>query len=286
VIGAVGFGMALVGVPGLAEDGAGARSPTGKETRHMARGRFARASAATLFLLAAAAAPAADAGEALSPAQRKAVEDIVREFLRDNPEVVLEALQALRAKQADEGKQKLQDALAARRDDLENDAAAPVGGNPTGDVTVVEFFDYRCPYCKRMMPAIVELLKRDRNVRFVFKEFPILGPESVAAARAALAVWLADRSKYMSYHGALMESKGSLSAARLMDLAAGIGLDKAKLEKLMADPAIDDALRRNFALAESLQITGTPAFVVGREVVPGAIDLDTLLTLVARAREG
>ena len=131
--------------------------------------------------------PAAAAEDALSPGQKRAVEEVVREYLRRNPEVLLEAIGAMRAKRDAEQQTKVQKNLVSLRGDLENDPTSPVGGNPLGNVTIVEFFDYQCPYCKRVFPSVQTLLKTDGNIRYVFKEFPILGPQSVVAARAALA---------------------------------------------------------------------------------------------------
>lgn len=256
----------------------------------MAFERFVPAAILIAALVAGVAAAGASspavADEALTAAQKEAVEKIVRDFLRNNPEAVIEALQAVKEKQEEEGKQRLRDTIALKRDELLNDAASPVGGNPQGNVTVVEFFDYRCAYCKRMMAPVLELLRSDKNVRFVFKEFPILGPESLAASRAALAAWRLDRSRYVALHTALMDNRGNLSSVRILEIAAGVGFDKTKLEQAMADPTIDEALRRNFALAESLKISGTPAFVIGAEIVPGAVELEALRTLVAEARKG
>jgi len=153
-------------------------------------------------------------------------------------------------------------------------------------VTIVEFFDYQCPYCKRVFPAVQTLLKTDGNIRYVFKEFPILGPQSVVAARAALAAWKLDRDRYVPFHTALMQSRGRLSERKILDVAAEIGLDVERLRAAMADPGIDKVLARNAELARALDINGTPAFVIGEKVVPGAVDLETLTALVSQARGG
>ncbi len=244
--------------------------------------------AGTLRILAAvlvlATTPALAADDPLTTEQRRAVGEIVREYLRKHPEVLLEAIQALREKQEAETRDKAKVALSTRRGELENDPATPVGGNPQGNVTIVEFFDYRCGYCKRVFPAIQELLKADGNIRYVFKEFPILGPESRVASRAALAVWNQDRDKYMAFHTALMSARGSLSEKRVLSIAADTGLDVAKLKAGMADPAIDQALAKTHALARALNINGTPAFVIGDNLIPGAIDIATLKHLVSQVR--
>ena len=238
----------------------------------------------TVFVLGASPATAAEDG--LSPGQKRAVEEVVREYLRRNPEVLLEAIGAIRAKRDAEQQVTVRKNLVSLRGELENDPTSPVGGNPRGDVTIVEFFDYQCPYCKRVFPSVQTLLKTDGNIRYVFKEFPILGPQSVVAARAALAAWKLDRDRYVPFHTALLQSKGRLSERKILDVAAEIGLDVERLRAAMADPGIDKALARNAELARALDINGTPAFVIGEKVVPGAVDLETLTALVSEARGG
>lgn len=239
-----------------------------------------------LFAAVAFAAAALAAEPAFTPKQKRAVEDVVRQYLRDNPEVLIEAIEALREKQRAGSARRLQETLASKRGELENDPASPVAGNPEGNVTVVEFFDYNCPYCKMVYPRVRNLLESDGNIRYVLKEFPILGPQSVAAARAALAIWKMDSKKYMPFHASMMKSRGKLSEATIFDLAAEAGFDAAALRKAMAEPWIDEALQKNIELAESLDINGTPGFVIGNRVIPGAVDLDTLKELVAAARKG
>ena len=232
----------------------------------------------------AAAAPAAE--PAFTAKQKRAVEDVVRQYLLDNPGVIIEAIEALRQKRKADSARLLQETLASRRGELENDPTSPVAGNPGGNVTVVEFFDYSCTFCKKVFPRVQNLLETDGKIRYVLKEFPILGPQSVAAARAALAIWKLDAEKYMPFHTAMMKSRGRLSEATIFDLAAEAGLDPGLLKKAMNEPWIDEALQKNIELAESLDITGTPAFVIGNHVIPGAVDLNTLKELVAAARKG
>ncbi len=187
--------------------------------------RLAGMLGAVLAVLVLGAFPAAAAEDALSPEQKRAVEEVVREYLRRNPEVLLEAIGALRAKRDAEQQTNVRKNLVSLRGELENDPTSPVGGNPRGNVTIVEFFDYQCPYCKRVFPSVQNLLKTDGNIRYVFKEFPILGPQSVVAARAALAAWKLDRDKYVAFHAALMQSTGRLSKRKILDVAAESGLD-------------------------------------------------------------
>ena len=239
----------------------------------------------TLFLLAPGPAAAGD-DDALGAGQKKAIEQVVREYLENNPEVLINALKSHRERQEAQQKARSQAELVSRRAELENDPASPSGGNTSGDVTVVEFFDYQCGYCKRVLPVVRELLLGDANIRIVFKEFPILGAPSVIASRAALAAWKQGPSGYNKFHFALMAAKGKLSEDKVMAVAAKSGLDVERLRRDMAAPEIDDALQKNFKLAEDLGIRGTPAFVIGDRLVPGAIDLKTFQKLIAEARKG
>ena len=197
--------------------------------------------------------------------------------------MLLDALQAAEDKLKSETKDKAAQALSARRREVLDDPESPVGGNPKGDVSLVEFFDYRCPYCKQVEPAIEALLSQDKQLRFVYKEFPVLGADSITASRAALAA--RKQGKYDALHHALMVTKGQLDEATVLKLAQSVGLDSERLKRDMAAPEIDRALKANVALAEALDIRGTPGFVIGDEIVPGAIDLGTLKALIAAARQ-
>ena len=234
-------------------------------------------------LLAPPAGPVS-AAEALPAAQQERIEAVVREYILNNPEIVVESLRGYEVKHRQANEDDAKKAIAANRDALERNPTSPVAGNPQGDVTIVEFFDYRCGYCKKALPAVQELLKTDKNVRMVFKEFPILGPDSLTAARTALAVWKIAPAKYLPFHLALMESRGELSEGRVLEIAKKVGVDAEKLEAAKADPEIDAMIGRNHELARTLQINGTPAFVVGGRLVPGAVDVATLRELVEAAR--
>ena len=174
--------------------------------------------------------------------------------------------------------------VSDRRKEIFDDPAAPVGGNPQGDVTIVEFFDYRCPYCKQVLPSLQELLKEDHKLRFVYKEMPVLGPQSVVAARAALAAQR--QGKYEAFHSSMMATKGQIGEDTVYKVAGSVGLDVDRLKKDMAAPEIEQTLKANLALADALNIHGTPGFVIGDHIVPGAIDLDALKNMVADARKG
>lgn len=220
----------------------------------------------------------------LSPAERRKIESVVRDFILKNPEIVIEAIRGLQARDKRDAQARSKANLVKFHGEIFNDPATPVGGNVKGDVTIVEFFDYRCGFCKRVFPVVMKVLNADKNIRYVYKEFPILGPESVAASKAALAAWLTDKGKYEPFHRALMVTKGALPEQRVMKIAAKTGYDVKALKKTMADPRIDEMIEKNYALAQALDINGTPAFVIGDKIVRGAIDLAALKKLISQAR--
>ena len=167
--------------------------------------------------------------------------------------------------------------------DLLYDPASPVLGSPAGDVTITEFFDYRCPYCKVMAPRLVTLIDKDHGVRLVMKEYPVLSRESVIAARVALAV--ARHGKYQAFHAAMFAVDGPFDEARILDVVLSIGLDPASIANEMKSREIEAELRRNLALGHILGVHGTPAFVVGEAIVPGAVPLEALEKLIAAERK-
>lgn len=230
------------------------------------------------------ASPAAAADKsALSDAQKSEVRSMVREYLIQNPEVISEALAALETKTEKAKVDKRNATIAANKQALFTPAEGTVIGNPKGDVTVVEFFDYNCGYCKQMFAAVVELLKEDPKMRLVLKEYPILGPSSVTASKAALAA--RKQGKYSEVHLALLSHKGALSDATVMDIVGKTGVDMKKLQSDMNDPAITDILVKNHNLADELSIDGTPSLIIGDAFVPGAIPKDKLVELIAAARK-
>jgi len=174
--------------------------------------------------------------------------------------------------------------LRDRASEVFDNPATPVGGNPKGNVTIVEFFDYRCPYCKQVLPALQTLLQEDHELRFVYKEFPVLGPASVTAAHAALAAQR--QGKYEAFHTAMMAAKGQINEDTIYKVAGSVGLDVDRLKQDMAAPEIEQELKANLALAEALNIRGTPGFIIGKKIVPGALDLDALKDMIAEARKG
>ncbi len=214
---------------------------------------------------------------------QSAFERRVRDYLVANPKVIVEAMQNLERKQREAEQTEAQAALAAHRDELLNSPESPVGGNPQGDVTMVEFFDYNCPYCRQVAPAMVEAEEGDPQLRIVYKEFPILGPNSVFAARAALAA--RRQNLYPQFHKAMMQVSGAADEAQVIAVAEEIGLNVEQLRTDMQDPAIDAEIERNLALARALRINGTPGFVIGEEILRGATDLQTMQRLIDQARK-
>ena len=240
------------------------------------------AAALAALLLAWAPSPAV-AADSFTPDQHKELEAVIHDYLLKHPEVMIEVLQSAEDKLKSDAHEKAAQALTGRRKELLADPNSPVAGNPQGDVTVVEFFDYRCPYCKQVEPSLEALLTQDKNLRFVYKEFPVLGPASVTAARAALAA--RKQGKYDAFHRAMMALKGQIDEAAVMKVAASVGLDTERLKRDMEAPEIGRTLKDNLALARDLHIDGTPGFVIGDQIVPGAVELDTLKDMIADARK-
>lgn len=234
----------------------------------------------------AAAAFAAPAGaQEFSADQKAAIDAQIRDYLLRNPEIILEAMQVLEARrERDEAAE--DGALISRLgDELYNDGYSFVAGNPDGDVTLVEFSDYRCGYCKKAHGAVKALVDADKNLRLVIKEFPILGPESTYAARAAMAAQRQGGDKYLAFNDAMMTWQGGLNEASVISLAEEAGLDIGRLRDDMDDPEIADNIQKTYALARSLKINGTPGFIVGGRIVRGYIPYDQLRELVDEARD-
>jgi len=216
--------------------------------------------------------------------QERAIRKLVIQTILERPEIILEAVRALDAQTKNDKDELVQRTIVEQAGDIFNNPDDQVGGNPDGDVTLVEFFDYRCGYCKKVHPLIKQLLKEDGNIRYVYKEFPILGSQSVYAAKAALAS--RSQGKYAEFSNALMESRGTLDKDKVLSIAGNVGLDASSLETEIQreESAFEAILDNNYKLAQDLDITGTPGFVAGKLVIRGAVDLEALKTVVAHAR--
>ncbi len=214
---------------------------------------------------------------------KKQIEKIIREYLISNPEVLEEAIRALQAKRQARRQAAAQTFIQKHRKQIFEDPGDPVGGNPKGDVTIVEFFDYRCGFCKRVAPVVEEALAKDKKIRIVYKEFPVLGPNSVLAAQAALASRA--QGKYIVFHKALIKAKISYDEESIMKIATAVGIDTTRLKKDMRAPRIQTQIAKNRTLARSLSIRGTPAFIVGKQIFPGALTSAQLAHMIQAARK-
>ena len=237
-----------------------------------------------VLLVLALMVPSAGLAEPLSSDQVQQVERLIREYLLANPELLSEMSNRLRAKQEQATAARMKEVVATRRAELVSDPNSYVAGNASGDVTIVEFFDYQCGYCKRVHPALTTLLKQDPGVRLVLKELPVLGPASETAARAAVAS-LAQPGKYHAFHTALMQHQERLDEASVLAIAGRVGVDVTKLSADMKSDRVAAVLKANRELATALGVNGTPAFVIGDRLVPGAVPLERLVELVAQQRK-
>lgn len=235
-----------------------------------------------LFLAGCSTTPnEVKSGMALSPDVTDAT---IERYIRAHPEVIEQSLQGLLAKRQAELQDHHKAALATKQQELVHDPASPVSGNPKGEITLVEFYDYRCGFCKKAASAVTELQKEDRRVRVVYKDLPILGEPSELAAKAALASQV--QGKHQAFHEALLASHADMSKDAILKIAVKVGLDAKRLETDMANPKWQTVIDKNRALAHELGISGTPGFIVGNELVPGWLDLNGLKELIARAGNG
>lgn len=221
-----------------------------------------------------------------SDAQRQEIGEVVKDYLLKNPEILQEVMTELERRQQEELSKSQAAALNDMRDTLMDSSHGSVVGNPKGDVTLVEFFDYNCGYCKRAVADIGSMIKQDPNLRVVLKDMPVLGQESIDASHVSLAVkQQISGDKLFDYHSRLMLAKGRIGSAQALALAQEMGLDMARLKKDMDSQDIKAALQENFMLGDKLGLSGTPAFIVGGTVVPGAVGQKPLQTLVENTRK-
>jgi protein-disulfide isomerase len=226
--------------------------------------------------------------QTVSPAQRTEIEAIIKDYLVAHPEVLQEAFAELEKRQAVAEAAKGRTAIKDNAQALFNSSRHVVLGNPQGDVTMVEFFDYNCGFCKRALSDMLDLLKSDPKLRIVLKEFPVLGEASVETARVAVAVRMQDKTgkKYLDFHQKLFANRGQLGRAQALAAAKDSGLDMARLEKDMASDEIKASLEESFKLAESMGLSGTPSYVVGSDILIGAVGLAALKEKINTARCG
>jgi protein-disulfide isomerase len=244
--------------------------------------------ASAAVALALCGAPAVAPAQTFNDAQRGEIQKIIKDYLITHPEILEEVSAELTKRQAQAEAEKHQAAITANANTIFNSPRGVVVGNKDGDVTFVEFFDYNCGYCKRAMDDMVGIMKNDPKLKVVLKEFPVLGPGSVEAAQVAVAVRMQDPTgkKYLDFHQKLLGGRGQADKARAMAAAKEAGLDVAKLEKDMTSPEVRATIEENFKLAESMGMNGTPSYVIGKQVVIGAVGAEALKEKINQARCG
>jgi protein-disulfide isomerase len=216
--------------------------------------------------------------------QKEVIENIIREYLMEHPEVIRDAMEALEQRRIAEEGERQTKAIADNRDKLLYSPHQVVLGNPSGDVTLVEFFDYNCGYCRRAHADMVRLIDEDEKLRVVLKEFPVLGPASMEAAQVAIAVNIVAPGKYGEFHDKMLADKAQASADRALALAESIGIDGAKLREAVQNEIVGKTIEEVYAMANSLGLTGTPSYVVGDEVVVGAVGYNELKSKIDAVR--
>jgi protein-disulfide isomerase len=235
------------------------------------------------------ALPAQAQTQSFSPAQRGEIETILRDYLMNHPELLQDVMAELDKRQNLADAEKHREGVKQHAQIIFSSPRQITLGNPQGDVTVVEFFDYNCAFCKRAMADMTDLMKGDGKVKFVLKEFPVLGEGSTQAAQVAVAVRMQDKTggkKYLEFHQKLLGGRGQADKARAMAVAKEVGLDMARLEKDMASDEVKNTLQESFTIAEALGLNGTPSYVVGSDVVIGAVGLPALKERVNSTRCG
>ena len=244
--------------------------------------------APVLFALALCGTPPAASAQSFYDGQRGDIETIVKNYLLAHPEVLEEAMAELSKRQAAAETEKHEASIATNAETIFNSPRGVTLGNKDGDVTFVEFFDYNCGYCKRAMADMLDLMKSDPKLKVVLKEFPVLSQGSVEAAQVAVAVRMQDPGgkKYLDFHQKLLGGRGPADKARAMAAAKEAGLDTGRIEKDLASPEVRATIAENFKLAEEMGMNGTPSYVIGKQVVIGAIGLDGLKEKIGFARCG
>ena len=223
-----------------------------------------------------------------SAPQKSEIERIIRDYLVSHPEVLQEAIAELDKRQTAADLEKAKNAVASNAETLFNSSRHVVLGNPKGDVTLIEFFDSNCGFCKRAMADMLDLLKEDPKLKIILKEFPVLGPGSVEAAKVAVAVRMQDKSgkKYLDFHQKLLGGRGQADKARALAVAKEVGMDMKRIDADMASDEAKVSLDESLKLAETLGLNGTPSYIIGTDVVVGAVGLEALRTKVSTARCG
>lgn len=211
------------------------------------------------------------------------IESVIHDYLMDNPEVIIDAVNKLQEREQNKAEQAAQTFLQKNRGAIESaSTGAFIAGNPNGDVTIVEFFDYHCGYCKKSLAGLMKTIEDDKNIKLVLIEFPVLGPDSKFAAKAAMAA--IEQGKYMELHQEMMEAKGKLTRSRIENMVISVGMDLILFNETVSNPKYDNAITANMNLARGLNINGTPSFVLGDNIHHGMRSGKELRALVAEAR--
>ncbi|MGE5157205.1 MAG: DsbA family protein [Gemmatimonas sp.] len=248
--------------------------------------RFFRPLVPALLALSLCGGLPVASAQSFNDAQRSDIEGIVRNYIVTHPEVLEEAMTELSKRQAAAEQTKHEAAIAQNANEIFNSPRGVVLGNKDGDVTFVEFFDYNCGYCKRAMGDMLTLLKTDPKLKIVLKEFPVLSEGSVEAARVAIAARMQDPKKYLDFHTRLLGGRGPADKARAMQAAKDAGYDTARIEKDLSSPEVKATIEENLKLAEAMGLNGTPSYVIGKQIVVGAVGLDGLKEKISMARCG
>jgi protein-disulfide isomerase len=249
--------------------------------------RFSPRTAISIAFAMILAFPAMASAQTFSPDQRHQIENIIKDYLTNHPEVMQDVMAAIDKKQQEADAEKVSATIKANNATLFNSPHEVVLGNPQGNVTMVEFFDYNCAFCKRALPDMMSLLKTDPNLKFVLKEFPVLGEGSVEAAHVAVAARMQDSTgkKYIEFHQKLLGGRGPADMARALAVAKEVGFDMPRLEKDMNSGEVKTTIDEDMKLADELGVSGTPSYVVGDELVVGAVGLDELKEKIAALRK-
>ena len=240
----------------------------------------------TLLYTLPALAQQAPAGNPNAPVTRAEFQQMVRDAILNDPEIIMEAVEKLRAKKEEESKKASVENFTKHKAELQADTVSPSMGSKNPDVTIIMFFDYHCGFCKKLLPTINQVLNDDKKVRIIFREFPILSEDSVSASRAALAINQIAHDKYYAFHTALMKSQAQFSEEMLLSTAEKVGVDRTKLNTEMDKNYSTQLLDQNRSLGEDLGIRGTPALFVGDKLLPGAVPYETLKRVIQETRTG
>ncbi len=206
---------------------------------------------------------------------QESLNPMIEKYLLKNPEILISMSELLQTKQAAQADQRISAALIELNDEIYNNPDSIVLGNPDGDVTLVEFFDYNCPYCRQVMPHITDLLENDKNLKVIIIEFPVLGQNSFEAAQISVAVNIIG-ADYWTFHETLFATRGSITAQKALEVAKDMGISEEKIKEIINSDEATRIIENAYAIAQELDINGTPAFIIGKEIIPGAVELEQL----------